>query len=1505
MEPVPAKPKTKAKPKKSAFRKVVNIFLYFFIGLSVFMVLFMGFTQTKTFRELLRKEVISEVNKSINGKLNIEAIDGTIFTSLTLRNTSLLVEGDTLLYANRLAIKTSPLQILLKKIYVRSIELSDARINLIKDSLGVYNFSKLSKKPPEEDTTKSSFPFTITVADLKLNNISFRHALFENRHSLKSYPMLNMNDLRVDSFYLALDAFADIDNNNFQVRLSGAKAKVNLQNFRLRDLRGNFYLTDHNAKVDYLVVKSNTSDFDLYASLDKVNFFKEFRMSNLKDAPVNLELNARVFDFADLASFATTDFLKGTLKTKLKLAGTYGNIMLERLSLDYRQTHLNATGEIKNLHEPKNMLIKAAIKDGYINEPDLAELMPGQKFPVYKNLQVKNINIGYEGDLKSFKASLKADLPEGSIASKAELDYSSPMLKYNVDLETSKLNLEPIINTSTYLNTFASIKGEGTKPELMNMQAQIRLLDSKFKEYTVDSLRLNTVANAGRIIMRINSLARNAGLNMDANLDYRDKNNPVYEMTGSVSNLDIRKFTADTSLSTNLNFTFGLKGKSFDFHKMESEFNLALAQSAFKNKTIKPLNISLVYTKPSPAERLIKITSDVADLNVWGNYSIDDAAALLGYEYKIISQSTLKKAYEFNPVALFNDSLKAKEFEAQLKLDETKIPKIIRNDMIINYSLNIKDFALISSLMDINKINMDGTIGGRITNDATNFTASSYINLNYLKIFTPSNLVYISDLAFDVNVSRDNREVSFSNMGARLNLSTSRIFSGTDLKNIGVHLSLENNALKYNFAADMDTTLKARIAGSGDIANNQFKFVVDTLSVDYKNLTLNNDSALVATYTKEAFEIQHFALRRNGSKINLSGALLGDGSMRNLSLKVDNLGTDILKELGGIKNDISASLSMSATANGYLDKPEIKLNLLVNDIKTAKVNLGNLQCDLDYAPKLLKANVVFLDSVKNTSSPLLTMTGSIPVDLGFMNVKDRIVTGQPVSLSLKSTNFDLTPLGALASAYIGNLSGTMNADLNVGGTMDRFIYGGQLALSNTNFLLKQNNLNYALDMNLSLANETVTIENLALKNAGQTQHPGTLKGTGKINFAGTKLDNIDATISGNLAVLGPNSKAVLPAYGDLVLQSDGNWRFTYNGGSSDFSGKVLLKNTDVTFVPPSSSYGQDNKNDFVYHYVIDSSKIDKKQADFNQIVALSQKYSPTGKTKLKTASTDFSYDLNIKIDDEAKVVVVIYPEFNQQLTAILDGDLTYGSNGVAQGEFKLLEGSTLSFFQTFTVTGTVYFESDLTNPRMDLVATYVGDHNAPVDSGKIAVKIKLKGSREDIAKSLAQNSENIGVYVGDENIENDVASPKYNTADAISFLISGKFPNELTANDQTKQGDALANYTNKLTGYGYSIASSLISSYANSQLGDVVKSIELEQRGSQYQFGISGKVENLRYSIGGTTEALQDFTKANLKFEYPFSEYFLMRFERKDPIIQTTGINEKINELGLRYKFIF
>jgi molybdopterin-binding protein len=142
----------------------VNVFLY--IGLVTFasLVFFFGFSQTQTFRNWLRNIIVEQANDNLNGKISIEKIEGTIFTSLILRNTVVTMKKDTLLNAGLIELRTSPLKLFLKTIYVRKAEIKDTRIAFIKDSLGDLNIAKLFPPPDdEEDTAKSSFPFRLKL----------------------------------------------------------------------------------------------------------------------------------------------------------------------------------------------------------------------------------------------------------------------------------------------------------------------------------------------------------------------------------------------------------------------------------------------------------------------------------------------------------------------------------------------------------------------------------------------------------------------------------------------------------------------------------------------------------------------------------------------------------------------------------------------------------------------------------------------------------------------------------------------------------------------------------------------------------------------------------------------------------------------------------------------------------------------------------------------------------------------------------------------------------------------------------------------------------------------------------------------------------------------------------------------------------------------------------------------------------------------------------------------
>ncbi|MBZ0199555.1 MAG: hypothetical protein K8H86_06790, partial [Ignavibacteriaceae bacterium] len=88
------------------------------------------------FRNWLKDFVVEQVNGALNGKLSIEEIDGTIFTSIYLRHPVLTLEQDTLLNVESIEVRTSPLQLLRKRIYVRKFEIKNGSVELLTNADG-------------------------------------------------------------------------------------------------------------------------------------------------------------------------------------------------------------------------------------------------------------------------------------------------------------------------------------------------------------------------------------------------------------------------------------------------------------------------------------------------------------------------------------------------------------------------------------------------------------------------------------------------------------------------------------------------------------------------------------------------------------------------------------------------------------------------------------------------------------------------------------------------------------------------------------------------------------------------------------------------------------------------------------------------------------------------------------------------------------------------------------------------------------------------------------------------------------------------------------------------------------------------------------------------------------------------------------------------------------------------------------------------------------------------
>jgi autotransporter translocation and assembly factor TamB len=1489
----------KLKVKRSVFRKIINVFIGIFLGIVLLVLIFLGFSQTKTFREILRKQVIALVNKETNGKLNIEKIDGTILTSLFLRKSSIIVDNDTLLWAGNIEIKISPLQLILKKIYVRKILLDDVKIQMFQNSDSTWNFQKFFKPKPE-DNTKSNFSLQIQVADIQLRNISLTHQTFQNYKSQKVYPMINFNDLRINQLNFSAEAFADIHNSNYLLILKKFSFSPNLTRFTLQNISGEIAVTKQFTSIKNFSFITDSSNFKISARLDSVNLLGGIKLEDFKNYPVTLDLNIRSFNFDDLSSFiGSTEILKGTPSLQLKAHGKFGGFKIDKGILDYKNSHFEISGKVLNLNTPNKLFIQARISNTDINYKDVNNLMPTLKLPEYAKLQLKGINIEYEGEPTNFKTKFTGQIDEGKLTVEGFMNVNTKPITYNIKFETENLNLHPVLDLNTSLNAKGSLSGKGFSPVNAVSDLKLALYNSSINNYSIEKLDLNANAKDRTFNFDLTGTGMNAIASVKGNMTFDEDTIPTYHMTGSLKNVDLSKFVKDKNYKSNLNFRFNAEGRNFDPDEINGSLTLGIDSSSLRDKQIDNAYIKGELVKDS-THREILLSSDFVDFNIKGNFSLKKATELVAYEVKTISGIIKKKIGELNPLTIINHEAKSDTVAAIL-------PSIINNELKFDYDFKLKDFELIAMLMGNDRLDISGSGKGSVSNLGNNFSISTDLKIDYMIMTQNAQTVYLSDINTKFNLTRDNRSFLFDKLFGSASITGKRLYSGSNIKNFSTDLEFNQSKVFFNVAANIEDLIIVDGEGTINISPHEQQLSIDQLSFNYDGIEWTNRDTIKVMFNPDYIKIVRCTLQKDTTTVSLSGVIESSGKQK-LNVEASKISGDILsKYLFEIKNNqLTANGTLTGAIEGEFQNPVINSNFSVNNFSFAGSKLGYIKGSFNYIDKQLKTDFSYFDPAVNNGQTLLNFNGAIPVDLTFGSVEKRFIDDGNLWLQLKSDKFNLNALGNLVPA-ISDQNGILNADISVSGSFNKPVYNGYLTLHNGNFRSTYNNLMYKSGVKLSFGKNEITVDSMVVSNAGDSKYSGTLSCTGNISFDGFRIKDIALRINGDLAIMGQESQSVSPLfYGDLLIGTDGDLILTKRDERIFLKGNLLLKHTDLVYTTGQDYNSVSNKN-FNFVFLEDSTKIDKELLRFNKVLAKEKDLQKQELTKIEK-QLNFDYEIGISTENNAKLLFILAQAANQKLTVEMQGNLKYESyNGDlrAQGAFQLLPGSKLEFFKTFEAEGTIRFESDITNPFLDITSTYTSDYINPHEENgtpqEVAVKIRIKSPLSELGKSITNNPESLSIYIGARNIQNNVAESRYDYADALSFILIGKFKDDLTAQDKTQ----VAGQTNVIGNTATSFLGSMLSNYVNSAVGDLVNNISINQTGEYTKFSLSGRLQNLRYSLGGTTEVFQNIGKANVKLEYLFSQSFSIRIERRDPVVSTYSLEDKITEAAFKYKFGF
>ena len=1483
------------KKKRTLLQRIVNAFLYTCIGFLVLLLIFLGISQTHTFREFLREKIIEEANSSLNGKIYIEEIEGTIFTSLILRNTVVNMERDTILKAETISVLTSPLQLLLKKIYVRDFEIDNATVNLSTDSSGTLNLVKLFPAT-EPDTSTSEFPFKIHIANLQLSNINFSYRNFAENEVPKEYAGINYNDIEIRNLNLELAADLDISDNSYELTLFHLSFLPNIAGFNLRNLKGEFVLNEKNILVRNFEVQTDRSDFNVGIVINDFNVFDTLS-TDFSKTQLTVLANSRSFSFKDLRVFLpSVSMLDGNFTFDLNVSGSPSELELNHIQVLLQNSNIEGTGSLKNLDKPGSLFISADLDKSYIEQKDIQKLFPSIEMPSYPELGIIRFDtLRYEGSPLKFKTNLGIATDKGSFGGLINLDLEKELMEYETTFLVSKLDLKPFADISSSINLSGKIKGKGTSPANFDGSINLTADGSKLNGNEIDSLRLSANAINKNISYNFYLVSHNTKAGLSGILDFTNEENPFYRIAGDIKNLDVAEFSEDSLVHTDLNFTFDGEGESFDQDKMNLFMSMKLFDSKLAEVYIDSVRAIVDLQGATVEERIINIISDIADVTMTGNFKVTEAIDLLTSEAGILSEVYNDKLQKLFPTAFRGEEIVHNE---KTGVKEPLFSQV-GSPMNINYAIELKDFNIISAFIGDYHLEIDAEMGGKIINDENSIHFSFNTDLNYIKLWNDESAFFVTKMGLDLDVLNDFNVFSTSDVEVDLDVSAERIFSGSDIYDFHFDMKMQEDKAEINFGAEQKP-ISVNVNAGIDISRDVLDVSIDSLRFSDDQFLIVNKEPLSFTYTENRIDIKTFDLVHNDAHLKANGFLSRTGNQK-LNVTLSGLkGQDLSVNLFHLRpeNSMDANINLNLDVSGNMVEPVINMDMSVDSVKYGGRTFGVLKSKVNYKNKNLDLDIAFVDSLLNPTSPALKITGYVPVDLSIEASSDNYIGTRPMDIRLKSDGFNLGAFGDILPA-VNRLRGNFTSDLRLTGTPSSLKTEGYLKIKDAAFFLEANNLEYNASAGVRIEGNQLTIDSLMIANVEGTINGGKLTGRGVALLDNFTFISSKFSFNGDLKVLDEASKSASPSfYGSLVIGTNGTLEF--DEGRIFLKAPVTIKNANLTFPQTQSAYsGSEN---YVYRFVEDTVTILNEEMDYERLINIYHKQGGENDNS-SSKKNIFDYDLRITIEDEAIVVFVLSKEFNQNLKAVLDGSIRlekYGNKTEAQGKLSLLEGSTLEFLKTLEAEGSIRFESEIANPYLDIVATY-RDYYYPADETdaekevEVAVKIEIQGPLKELDKRLISEGNNIKVYYGSENIAKNNPSPQYDASDAAMFILLGKF------NDDARQQDRYA-IASTATG----LAGSLVGGFLNRQFGDVIKSVELRQVGSATKISLIGRAGNFRYEIGTSTDVYQDLSRANIKIEYPVSRQLLLRLERKEAInTETTYTSEMINELGLKYRFEF
>ena len=1506
-------------------KRILKIAGYLGIILVVVLVLFAGFTQTQFFKDRIRIILVSTLSSHLNGTISLGTLRGNFVTGFSVDSLAIDYNDQPFVRTGRITCQYDPLTLLEKRVSIRYFIVEHPAIHFVRSERGEWNVDKLIK-PPEAKPEEGRFDWTIRDDDFELKNgviTVLDSASLRNR----GYAALPETDVDYDNFTVKdvnLQFKALIRQDDYSAHIVHASFHSDQPRFELTHFKGEFSLTDRGVALTNAVLESGRSYVELDASLHGVNAFRGFNLEEMERDSTRVQLKARNIDLGELKSFLPTlGFLEGSAFIDLQADGRFGDLALKRLDIKTYQSSLSFSGDIRNLHRPNNLTLSVFVNGNNINPSDARKLMPSFHLPPFDSVGKTNLVAEFVGRPLDFRTKTFLRGSFGEFEASGTLNLERGLPAYDLSFTTKALNLLHLVPNErirTSLSSTGRLKGEGFSMDSINANLAMHVDSSRIEHLTLDTAEVSLNAQPHRISVSTGIYSRSMEVHVNGRGDFTDRKNPAFTAEMSLNSINLAQLLGDERYESNLTLrgTLSCSGQHID--DINGDAQLTILPSTFQSHNVEEEELSFLLDQRDPDNKHLSLKSSIADVDFTGRFDLELAGAALAHQTKNLL-STIQEH------ALPPESLQAGRTGLNVR-QQTTSPR----RMDFAYVIDVKNLEPVATLIEGRRFDGHARLRGAVhgTYELLSFTCNGNIDEFFIGSF--DNGLLLDHTTVDVKMDSLAEDQALERLSGSVNMTVgSGLVNSTHVDSVTIALDYRQLRGKLSMSGKVDSLYTITMAGQTSVQPHTYVFDVDTFTFASGEYAWHNDQDLQLRLNYDGARVLHADMKRNNEAFSLTGVLHHTGDFDfTAALRGFDLGglnafvrnRELAQPGEGFQGSVDADVHLA----GSTSVPTLTFSASSDSIHFRRSRIGAFDARIVYDSLLARIDLK-VKSDRTSRAPTLTVSGMVPVNLAFSGASERF-PDQPQDLRVLSQGFDLSVLDPLVGE-LDDLTGKLVCDVRLTGTPRSPVYNGSITLSGVSFVFTPNNIGYTLSAELQPAGDKIQLKNFVVRNRPQEGANGEAHFTGSLTIKDFQINSFDLTAFGQLLLMTDATRKVQSSvYGTLYTETDQNGlSMTGNLRRPYISGKLYVLDANLIF-PPLTERTELNSQLLLNYIVIDDTS--KKPAGQRQTSKFYEKADTFAVTQ--GASPDsyrrtpgdilfidrLRYNLTIETHGTTAIKMIFTPATNEELYAELEGQATaVNDDGTPKiyGDIEVSPRSYYNFIKKFDATGKLKFVGQWDNPELDIQAQYEDFGQVPtgdtLQQQKVIVDLDITGTRYEpklvMGMKVQLRPEDDPVDWSTKAKGGDVQS------DAISFIVTGKFRDQLTSRDQQQIG-TLGSATGTVA--ASNLVSGILSDFVRHEF-PFIRSAGLSYQGGDFQQGanvdVSATLYKGRLRVGG--KILNDLGNANVSYLVSLGDVLnsttirnlFIEFQRRVEGENPSNPDDKklTNEARLYYRFSF